>query len=76
MKVKTSITLSKEALAAIDRLAGSRKNRSAVVERAVRELVTAEARRLRNERDLEILNRHAKRLNAEAADVLTYQVDT
>jgi len=76
MKVKTSITLSKEALAAIDRLAGSRRNRSAVVERAVRELVAAEARRLRNERDLEILNRHAKRLNAEAADVLTYQVDT
>ena len=75
VKAKTSITLSEDLLAEIDRLAGPSKNRSAVIERAVRELVASEARRLRDTRDLEILDKHAARLNREAADVLSYQVD-
>lgn len=75
MKVKTSVTLSEELLAEVDRIAGPAKNRSAVIESAVREFVAARARRLRDRRDREILNKHAGRLNREAADVLSYQVD-
>lgn len=75
MKVKTSITLSGDLVAAVDRLAGVAKNRSAVIERAVRDFVASRRRRLKNARDLEILNKHATRLNREAEDVLSYQVD-
>ncbi len=74
MKVKTSITLSSDALEALDRLAGETASRSALVERAVREFLDRQRRRLRDERDLKILNRHADRLNREAEDVLRYQV--
>jgi hypothetical protein len=48
MKVKTSITLSEEVLAAIDEVAGPACNRSAVLEEAATEWVR---RRRRNERD-------------------------
>ena len=73
MKVKTSVTLSRETIRKIDRLAGRTGNRSAVIERAVEALATQESRRQRDARDLEILNRDADRLNREAADVLDYQ---
>jgi metal-responsive CopG/Arc/MetJ family transcriptional regulator len=73
MKAKTSITLPQDLIAEIDRLAGSAKNRSAVIERAIRGLIALEARRLRDARDREILDKHAGRLNREAADVLSYQ---
>jgi hypothetical protein len=62
-------------MAAVDRLAGPARNRSAVIERAVEEYVALQARRRRDARDLEILDRHAARLNREAADVLSYQAD-
>lgn len=75
MKVKTSVTLSEDIVAEIDRLAGPTKNRSAVIERAVREFAAAEARRRRDARDREILDKQAEPLNREAEDVLTYQVD-
>ncbi len=75
MKLKTSVTLSEDIIAAIDRLAGPTKNRSAVIERAVREFAAAEARRLRDARDREILDTQAEALNREAGDVLSYQVD-
>jgi len=76
MKVRTSITLSQDLLVAVDRLAGRGTNRSAVIEQAVRDFVTVRARRLRNARDLKILDKHAVRLNREASDVLSYQVET
>jgi len=53
MKEKTSITLSPEVLAEIDRAAGS--------------IIYAH--------DLEILNRAADRLNAEAEETLEFQAD-
>ncbi len=73
MKVKTSVTLSQATIKKIDRLAGRSGNRSAVIERAVETLAAQEARRARDARDLEILNRQSDRLNAEAEDVLEYQ---
>jgi Arc/MetJ-type ribon-helix-helix transcriptional regulator len=75
MKVKTSVRLSKEAVAAIDRLAGKSKTRSEVVETAVRELAAAQARRERYCREVELIDRHSNELNREAEDVLAFQAE-
>lgn len=75
MKEKTSVALSREVLAGIDRLAGSRHSRSAIIERAVRNYLKQRERASIYARDLEILNRAADRLNAEAEDTLDYQAD-
>ena len=75
MRKKTSITLSPEALDAVDRIAGSDSNRSRVIERAVQELAARLLREEREAKDLEILNRNADSLNEEMEDVLAYQVD-
>lgn len=74
MKVKTSITLSDELLKAIDRYGKAYKNRSDFIEAAIWAFVTQIIRDQQNARDIEIINRHADRLNAEAQDVLAYQV--
>ena len=75
MKVKTSITLSEELIRQIDALSSQYGTRSALIERAVRDFLATAAQRQREARDLEILNRHAEALNAEAADVLSYQIE-
>lgn len=59
----------------IDGLGDEFKNRSDVVERALRLLLQQRMRRLREEKDLKILNQRADDLNEEAEDVLSYQVD-
>jgi Arc/MetJ-type ribon-helix-helix transcriptional regulator len=73
MKEKTSVTLSKEILSGIDRLAGSRQSRSAFIESVLAEHLRARARAQRDARDAEIINRNAERLNREALDALEYQ---
>jgi metal-responsive CopG/Arc/MetJ family transcriptional regulator len=73
MKEKTSITLSREVLAGIDRAAGSRQSRSAFIETVLRQYLRQKARTQRDARDIEIINRNAERLNAEAEDTLRYQ---
>lgn len=73
MKEKTSITLSQEVLAGIDRLAGSKHSRSAFIERILRRFLRERARAEAHARDLELINRHADRLNREAEEVLEYQ---
>jgi metal-responsive CopG/Arc/MetJ family transcriptional regulator len=73
MKEKTSITLSKEVIAQVDRLAGSKESRSAFIERVLRKYVRDRKRAALNARDLERINGAADRLNSEAADVLEYQ---
>jgi metal-responsive CopG/Arc/MetJ family transcriptional regulator len=73
MKEKTSITLSKDVLARIDRLAGSEQSRSAFIERVLRRYLRQRQRAAMNARDLELINRSAERLNREAEDVLQYQ---
>jgi len=74
MKDKTSITLSRDVLAGIDRLAGSRLSRSAVIEKVLRQYLREKARAAIQARDVELINAAADRLNAEANDVLDYQV--
>ncbi|MFZ0285081.1 MAG: ribbon-helix-helix domain-containing protein [Terriglobales bacterium] len=73
MKEKTSVTLSREVLAAIDRLAGPKSSRSAFIERVLREFLRERARAAVQARDLDRINAAAQRLNAEAADALQYQ---
>ena len=75
MKIKTSITLSEEVLLEIDQIRGESKNRSAFIEIAIRDFLKKRAKKIRDDRDLEILNRNSKRLNREAEDVLSYQVE-
>jgi Arc/MetJ-type ribon-helix-helix transcriptional regulator len=74
MKVKTSITLSEDLVSAIDERAGDFKNRSDFIEAAVRAFLAQQIREERDAKDRAILERHADRLNAEAEDVLAFQV--
>jgi metal-responsive CopG/Arc/MetJ family transcriptional regulator len=71
-KAKTSVTLSGNLLKVIDGLAGV-NHRSAWIERAVRAYAKRELRRERRVRELELLNRHAKALNAEGDESAAYQ---
>ena len=73
MKEKTSITLSREVLAGIDRIAGSKQSRSALIEAVLLQYLRQRARAQRDARDIELINRHADELNAEAEDVLRHQ---
>jgi len=74
MKVKTSITLSDELLHAIAKYGKAYKNRSDFIETAIWAFIGQIIRERQNARDIELINRHADRLNAEAHDVLAYQV--
>ena len=75
MKVKTSIMLSAELIRQIDDLVGLYGTRSALIEQAVRDFLAAHTKRTREAQDMEILNRRAEALNAEAEDALLYQVE-
>ena len=48
---------------------------SEAIERLLREGLAGRARRAADERDLALINAHVDTLNAEADDVLGYQVD-
>ena len=73
MKEKTSVTLSPEVLTGIDRLAGSKQSRSAFIEDVLRQYLRERVKAVRDARDFEIINRHAKRLNRDAEDGLEDQ---
>jgi metal-responsive CopG/Arc/MetJ family transcriptional regulator len=73
MKKKTSITLSKEVLTGIDRLAGSKQSRSAFIEAVLTQYLRRQARAQVEARDLELINKAADELDAEVEDVLRYQ---
>ena len=74
MKVKTSITLSKELLKTVDKLSGRNKSRSEFIEAALKAYIAFIVRNEQSAKDLEIINRRADDLNEEALDVLAYQV--
>jgi metal-responsive CopG/Arc/MetJ family transcriptional regulator len=75
MKIKTSITLSESIMQEIDKLSSRYGNRSALIERAIRDFLSAEAKRRRDREDEEILIRLSDEFNKEAEDVLSYQVE-
>ena len=73
MKEKTSITLSKEVLAGIDHIAGSKQSRSAFIEAVLAQYLRKRARAQVEARDLELINQVADELNTEVEDILRYQ---
>jgi metal-responsive CopG/Arc/MetJ family transcriptional regulator len=75
MREKTSVSLTKELLREIERVAGENVNRSEFLEAAAWDRISLLRRRRREARDRAILNRHSRALNAEALDVLAYQAD-
>lgn len=73
MKEKTSVTLSPDILVGIDRLAGTKRSRSAFIEDILRQYIREQAKAERRARDLAILNRYAEELNQDAEDGLDDQ---
>ena len=74
MKVKTSITISDDLLHEIDQRNRDFRSRSEFLETAARGFLLELARREAERGDLDIIDRRADALNAEAEDVLAYQV--
>jgi metal-responsive CopG/Arc/MetJ family transcriptional regulator len=73
MKLKTSVTLSSDLLAEIDRKAGGAGSRSAFIERILLAHFRAKSRNSIESRDRRLIDAAADRLNREASDVLDYQ---
>ncbi len=73
MKEKTSITLSKEVLNHIDRLAGSKHSRSAFIEAVLTQYLRRRVRAQVEARDVQLINQAAAELHAEVDDILRYQ---
>ncbi len=72
MKVKTSITLSQEVLAAIDKL---HPNRSEFLEKAARSYLRALRRAERDARDRALYEKYAEELNRQALESLADQTE-
>lgn len=73
MKQKTSITLSGDLVATLDRLAGPDVSRSSFIEKILRDFVDGRAQARRQAREVAAINRHAAKLNAEMNDALSFQ---
>ena len=73
MKIKTSITLERDVISAIDQQVAEYGSRSEFLEVAARGLLARLAKAEKDRRDLDIINRRAVTLNREAEDVLDYQ---
>lgn len=74
MKIKTSITLSEELLNTVDNMAVDYKNRSEFIELALWRAIKQMVREEQDAHDVLIINAHLDELNAEAEDVMAYQV--
>jgi metal-responsive CopG/Arc/MetJ family transcriptional regulator len=76
MKAKTSLTLSEDLIASIDKLAGPKVSRSAYIEQILREFVNRRAQARKDARDAAAINRHAAQLNVEMSDALSFQTNS
>jgi metal-responsive CopG/Arc/MetJ family transcriptional regulator len=76
MKTKTSLTLSEDLVASLDRIAGPTVSRSAFIERILRSFVEQRAQERRNAREAAAINRHAGKLNVEMHDALGFQASS
>jgi len=73
MKIKTSITLERDVISAIDQQVEEYGSRSEFLEVAARRFLAQLEKEEKDRRDLDIINRRAIKLNREAEDVLDYQ---
>jgi metal-responsive CopG/Arc/MetJ family transcriptional regulator len=76
MKVKTSLSLSEDLIARIDKLAGSKVSRSSYIEQILRDFVDGLAQARKDARAIAAINRHAAQLNAEMSDALCFQANS
>jgi metal-responsive CopG/Arc/MetJ family transcriptional regulator len=76
MKTKTSLTLSGDLIARIDKLAGSKVSRSSYIEQILRDFVDGRAQARKDAREVAAINRHAAQLNAEMSDALSVQANS
>ena len=77
MKIETTISLAPELLQELNRVlsANGHSSLSELIEDLLRGFLAKENRSAYNLDELELINRNADRLNQEAEDVLTYQVE-
>jgi metal-responsive CopG/Arc/MetJ family transcriptional regulator len=73
MKVKTSLTLSEDLIASLDRIGGRKVSRSAFIEKILRDFVERRLQDRRAARAAAAINRHAAKLNSEMSDALLFQ---
>ena len=73
MKAETTVAISEDLMAALESRSRDARERSALVEAALRTYLSW-PRRGEDAGDLEIINSRSAELNEEAADVLEYQV--
>ena len=73
MKQKTSITLSSDILAEVDRNAGSKASRSAFIESVLRGYFKVKVRKAINARDLALINANVDYLARESEELDEYQ---
>ena len=74
MKVKTSITIADHLLKEIDDIIHDSRNRSRFIEEAIIFYIDKKRKKVRDNKDLELINNAEKSLNDEALEVLSYQV--
>ena len=75
MKEKTSITLSSDVLAKVDRLAGSKHSRSSFIESVLRKYLLERAHAAVQARDLERINECGRSAQcSKLQDAIDYQV--
>ncbi|OFV95705.1 MAG: hypothetical protein A3H28_15615 [Acidobacteria bacterium RIFCSPLOWO2_02_FULL_61_28] len=74
MKIRTSVAVDKALLEKAGKLSRRYRNRSELMEAALRAYLARITRQEKKAKDLEIINRRAADLNEEALDVLDYQV--
>ena len=75
MKVKTSVTLTRELVEAIDCMNGEHDSRSEFLESAAWEVIRRMEREARDAKDAAIYAMHIDEMNAEAAEAREFQVD-
>ncbi len=73
MKINISVSLSKDLLQEIKQRSKNYMNRSAFIESAINYYLKEIRNSEKNNNDLDIINKHARRLIKEALDVLSYQ---
>lgn len=77
MKTETTISLEPELLQALKRILGANghSSLSELIEDVLRRFLASEKRETYDPHELELINHNADRLNQEAEDVLTYQME-
>ncbi len=77
MKIETTISLEPELLQSLKRILGANgySSLSELVEEVLRRFLASERQKSYDRHELELINRNADRLNQEAEDVLSYQME-